>query len=169
MGDRAALQARLFLDARPSSEVRGFGVVEPVEIYTKGSDGPGFTPMIRLGSFGNGYNMILSPAGITSLLKTDNEGSRVLEIRIPRNYLHRHEWALDSPDSILGVRLELTVSDPSPNAPVPFPLANRFETNSPTFAYEGRMVQGFHENDARSLITLRLSRQPVNSWSVRVY
>jgi hypothetical protein len=31
------------------------------------------------------------------------------------------------------------------------------------------MVQGFHENDARSLMTLRLSRQPVNSWSVRVY
>lgn len=169
LGDRAALQARLFLDARPAGEVRTFGVVEPVEIYTKGSDGPGYTPEVRLGSFGNGYDMILSPGGITSVLKTDPAGARVLEIRVPRSFLHRHEWALDSSDSILGVRLEVTPADPSPNAPVPFPTVNRFETNSPTFAYEGRMVQGFHENDARSLTTLRLSRQPVNSWSVRVY
>ncbi len=169
LGDRAALQARLFLDARPAGEVRTFGAVEPLEIYTKGADGPGHTPEIRLGSFGNGYDMILSPQGITSVLKTDPSGARVLEIRVPRTYLHRHEWALESPDSILGVRLEITPADPSPNAPVPFPMVNRFETNSPTFAYEGRMVQGFHENDARSLITLRLSRQPVNSWSVRVY
>lgn len=169
LGDRAALQAKLFLDARPGAEVRTFGSVEPVLVYTKGTDGPGFTPAIELGAFGKGYDMILDPKGITSVLRTDEGGSRLLEIRVPRAYLHRHEWALDSPDSILGVRLEVTVADPDPSAPVPFPATNRFESNSPTFAYEDRMVQGFHENDARSLVTLRLSRQPVKSWSVRIY
>lgn len=169
LGDQAALQARLYLDARPLSEVRSFGAIEPVTVYTRGTAGPGFTPAIELGSFGHGYNMILSPKGITSVLKDDPSGAKVLEIRVPRSYLHRHEWALDSVDSILGVRLELTVADPAGDATAPFPAANRFETNSATFAYEGRMVQGFHENDARSLGTLRLSRQPVNSWSIRVY
>jgi len=169
LGDQAALQARLYLDARPLSEVRSFGAVEPVTVYTRGTSGPGFTPSIGLGSFGKGYDMILSPKGITSVLKDDASGAKVLEIRVPRAYLHRHDWALDSVDSILGVRLEVTVADPAADAAAPFPPANRYETNSATFAYEGRMVQGFHENDARSLGTLRLSRQQVNSWSVRVY
>ena len=102
-------------------------------------------------------------------LRTDANGGRLLEIRVPRTYLHRHEWALDSPDAMLGVRLELTVADPDPTAVTAFPAINRFETNSATFAYQDRMVRGFHENDARSLTTLRLSRQPVKSWSVRIY
>jgi len=169
LGDRAAIEAKLFLDARPAGEVRSFGAVEPVVIYTKGKDGPGFTPAIELGSFGNGYNMVLDPKGITSVLRTEAGGERVLEIRIPRSYLHRHEWVLDSPESLLGVRLELTTADSDPAAPVPFPAVNRYETNSATFAHEDRMVQGFHENDARALTTLRLSRQPVESWSVRIY
>lgn len=169
LGNQAAMQVRLFLDARPGPEVRSFGAVEPVVIFTKADDGPGFTPSLELGGFGNGYNMVLSPKGILSVLRTNPDGSRQLEIRVPRSYLHRHEWALESPESILGVRLDLTLADPDPAAPVPFPAANRFETNSPTFSYEDRMVRGFHENDARSLMTLRLQRQPVQSWSVRVY
>jgi hypothetical protein len=169
LGDRAALRARLFLDARPASEVRAFGVVEPVVVYTRAANGPGYTPAIELGSFGNGYNMVLEPRGISSMLRTDGDGARVLEIRVPRSYLHRHEWALDSPDAMLGVRLELTPADPDPSATDPFPPGQRFETNSPTFADENQMVRGFHENDARSLTTLRLSRQPVKSWSVRIY
>lgn len=169
LGNQAALQARLFLDGRPLEEVRSFGAVEPVTIYTRGSDGPGYTATIELGSFGKGYDMILNPTGITSILKTDSAGARLVEIRIPRSYLHRHDWRLDAVDSLIGVRLELTIADGSPDAPVPFPSANRYETNSPTFAHEGRMVHSFHENDARSLMTLRLSRQPVNSWSIRVY
>jgi hypothetical protein len=169
LGDQAALQAKLFLDARPGSEVRNFGVVEPLLVYTRATDGPGYTPAVDLGSFGNGYNMILSPKGIVSALRTDAEGGRNLEIRIPRSYFHRNEWALDSPEAMLGVRLELAVADPTPGAAVPFPAVNRYETNSPSFAYEDRMIRGFHENDARSLVTLRLSRQPVQSWSVRVY
>jgi hypothetical protein len=169
LGDQAALQAKLFVDARPGSEVRNFGVVEPIVVYTRAADGPGYTPSVELGSFGNGYNMILSPKGIVSALRTGTDGSRLLEIRIPRAYFHRNEWALDTPEAMLGVRLELTVADPTPGAAVPFPAVNRYETNSPSFAYEDRMVRGFHENDARSLVTLRLSRQPVQSWSVRVY
>ncbi len=169
LGDQAALQAKLFLDARPSSEVRTFGAVEPILVYAKAAGGPGFTPSVELGSFGKGYNMVLDPKGIASALRTDANGSRLLEIRVPRSYFHRNEWALDSPEAILGARLELTVADPDPNAAVPFPATNRFETNSPTFAYEDRMIRGFHENDARSLVTLRLSRQPVDSWSVRIY
>jgi N-methylhydantoinase A/oxoprolinase/acetone carboxylase beta subunit len=70
---------------------------------------------------------------------------------------------------MLGVRLELTPADPDSAASDPFPPILRFETNSPTFADENQMVRGFHENDARSLTTLRLSRQPVKSWSVRIY
>jgi len=169
LGDQAALQAKLYIDARPGSEVRQFGVVEPITVYTRVADGPGYTPSVDLGSFGNGYNMILSPKGIVSALRTEKDGSRLLEIRIPRAYFHRNEWALEAPEAMLGVRLELTAADPAPGAPVPFPSLNRYETNSATFAYEDRMVRGFHENDARSLVTLRLSRQPVQSWSVRVY
>jgi hypothetical protein len=169
MGDQAALQAKLFLDARPLDEVRTFGEVEAIEVYTKGKDGPGFTPAIPIGSFGNGYNMSLSPKGITSVLKTGASGERLLEVRIPRSYLHRHEWKMDSPDEILGFRLELTVADITPGAAIPFPAVNRYESNSATFAFEDRTVLGFHENDARGLSTLRLIRQPVNSWSVRIY
>lgn len=169
LGDQAALEARLFIDARPADEVRTFGAVEPILVYTKSSDGRGYTPSIELGSFGTGYNMILDPKGIASALRTDANGSRILEIRIPRSYLHRHEWALDSPEAMLGVRMELTVADSTPMSTNPFPKANRYETNSPTFAFEDQMVRGMHEKDARSLATLRLSRQPLNSWSVRVY
>lgn len=169
LGDQAALEAKLFLDARPAGECRTFGAVKPVLVYTKAKDGPGFTPSIELGSFGTGYNLVLDPRGVGSVLRSEGDGTRVLEIRVPRSYLHRHGWGLDSPGAILGARLELTVADSNPKAAVPFPPTNRFETNSATFAYQDRMVRGFHENDARSLMTLRLSRQPVQSWSVRIY
>lgn len=169
LGDRAALQARLFLDARSLNEVRTFGAINPIEIFAKGSDGPGFTPAIELGSFGNGYNMILDPRGITSVLETGPNGERLFEIRIPRSYLHQHEWTLDSLESMLGIRLEVTVADPDVNSRDPFPVLNRFVTHSPTYAFENETIHGFHEEDARSLSTLRLSRQPVASWSVRIY
>ncbi len=169
LGDRAAIEARLFLDARSLNEVGTFGAIKPVEVFLKGSDGPGFTPTIELGSFGNGYNMILDPRGITSVLETSEDGTRQLEIRVPRTYLHQHEWTLDSLESVLGIRLELTVADRDPNARDPFPPTNRYVTHSPTYAFENRTIHGFPEEDARSLSTLRLSRQPVPSWSGRVY
>lgn len=169
LGDRAAIQARLFLDARSLNEVRTFGAIKPVEIFTKGSNGPGFTPAIELGSFGNGYNMILDPRGITSVLESGANGERLLEIRVPRSYLHQHEWTLDSLESMLGIRLELTIADSDVNSRDPFPVVNRYVTHSPTYAFENETIHGFHEEDARSLSTLRLSRQPVASWSVRIY
>lgn len=169
LGDRAALRARVSLDARAMNEVMTFGSIEPVEVFTRGGDGPGFTPAIPLGAFGNGYNMVLAPEGITSVLKTDEAGARLLEIRIPRAYLHLHEWNLDSLESLLGFRLEVTVADPDPESKDPFPAANSYVTNSPTFSFENRIIHGFFENDARSLSALRLARQPVASWSVRIY
>ena len=169
LGDDAALRARLFIDARPANEVRSFGVVAPIEIFTRGSDGAGTTMGLSLGTFGNGYNMLLRPEGISSVLETDAGGDRSLTIRVPRKYLHRHEWALDSINSILGVRLEVSVADPNPEAKVRFPPANSYVTNSASFAWDEKNIHGFHETDARSLMTLRLSRQPVESWSVRLY
>lgn len=169
LGDDAALRARLFIDARPANEVRSFGVVAPIEVFTRGTDGPGTTMSLSLGTFGNGYNMLLQAEGISSVLETDADGGRRLTIRVPRKYLHRHEWALDSIDSILGARLELTVADPNPDAEDRFPPTNSYVTNSASFAWDGKIVHGYHETDARSLMTLRLSRQPVGSWSVRLY
>ncbi len=169
MGDDAAIQTRLFLDARSIDSIGSFGAIEPIEVYTKASDGPGVTSPIQLGSFGAGYNMVLSPKGITSTLDTADDGARLLTIRIPRSYLHEHEWELGSIDSVLGFRAELTLADALPDATEPFPARNRYETSSPSFAFDNRPIFGFHENDARALSTLRLSRTPVSSWSVRIY
>lgn len=169
MGDKAAIQVRLFLDARSSDAIRSFGAVEPLEVYTKASDGPGVTSPIQLGSFGSGYNMLLSEKGVTSTLDTAEDGAKLLTIRIPRTYLHAHEWELGSIDSVLGFRAELTLADSLPDATEPFPARNRYETSSPSFAFDNRPILGFHENDARALSTLRLSRTPVSSWSVRIY
>jgi hypothetical protein len=169
LGDQASLRARLFLDARPMNQVLTFGAVEPVEVFTKGMDGPGFTPGLQIGSFGTGYNMVLAPQGIGSVLKTDETGARVLEVRIPRSYFHLHEWTLDSLSSLVGIRIELTVADSNPDAGEPFPLVNSYVTNSPTFSFENRVILGFSESDARSLSALRLARRPVGSWTVRIY
>jgi len=169
LGDKAAIEARLFLDARSIDGVGSFGAIEPIEIYTKASDGPGLISAIRLGSFGTGYNMVLSSKGITSTLDTVDDGVKLLTIRIPRTYLHEHEWDLGSIDSVFGFRAEITVADALSDATEQFPARNRYETNSPSFAFDDRAILGFHENDARALSTLRLSRTPVKSWSVRIY
>ncbi len=168
-GENEALEARLFLDARPSGEVMSFGAIEPIRVFTKAKDGPGITPEIPLGAFGASYDMVLSPRGIASYLRTDEQGRKVLEIRIPRNYLHRHEWNLGSVDGELGFKLEVTLAaDVSPGGN-PFPNTNRWVTHSPTFAFENESIRGMAEQDARSLMSLRLSRQPVSSWSTRIY
>lgn len=169
LGDNAALKAKIFLDARPINEVLTFGAIEPIEVFTKGSDGPGYTPEIPLGAFGNGYEMMLAGEGVRSVLGTTDEGSRILEIRIPKSYLYNHEWSIGSIESVLGFRLELIVADSNPDAVVPFQQKNGFVTNSATFAYENQTAFGFSPNDARSLSSLRLARQPVASWSVRIY
>lgn len=168
-GDEAALRARLYLDARPGNEVLSFGPVKPIEIIAKAVDGAGYTGYIPIGSFGKGYNMVLSGKGVASVLRTDESGARILEIRIPRSYLHRHEWSLGSLESVLGYRLEISTASDEGTSSDPFPEQNSYVTNSPTFAFEGQTILGFSDLDARSLSALRLARQPVNSWSVRIY
>ncbi len=169
LGDAAALRARVFLDARPASEVLSFGAVEPIVVYTKGSDGPGSAPTLAPGCFGNGYNMSLSPQGVTSVLVTRDDGVKEFQMRIPRVYLHRHEWELGFIDSVLGFKVELTVADSSVGAGERFRLENSFVSHSPTRAFQNTAIYGFNEMDARSLSVLRLSRSPLNSWSVRIY
>lgn len=169
LGERAALEAKLYLDARPSDDVLSFGAIEPIRIYVKGEDGPGTTSPIPPGAFGAEYATILDPKGVTSVLQTEASGERSLIVRVPRSYMHRHDWTLGSLDSRIGVRLEITTADSDGDASEPFPPSNRWVTHSPTFAYEGRAIRGFSANDARSLMTLRLSRQPVASWSTRIY
>jgi len=169
LGDQAAVRARIFLDARPMDEVRSFGAVRPIEIYAKAEGGVGIAPSVPLGAFGNRYDLVLPPKGIASALSRDARGDAVFEIRIPRTYLHRHEWNLDSPDSLLGVRLEIGVADDRADSADPFPKHRSYVSNSPTFAFEDRIIRGFDERDARSLTSLRLSRQPVRSWTVRIY
>ena len=169
LGDAAAVRTKVFLDARPVNEVLSFGAVEPVEIYTKGTEGPGSSPDLPIGCFGSGYNLRLSPKGVTSALVFGEGGEKSVVMRIPRSYLHRHEWELESIDSMLGFRVELTIAEPAADGTVTFPETNTFVSHSPTWAFENQAVYGFNSKDARSLSVLRLSRQPVQSWSVRIY
>ncbi|MDF1849413.1 MAG: SGNH/GDSL hydrolase family protein [Verrucomicrobiales bacterium] len=169
LGERPALEAKIFLDARPSEEVMSFGAIEPIRVFAKAKDGPGVTPEILLGSFGAGYDMILDPRGIASVLRTAEDGSRLLEVRIPRSYLHRHPWSLENIESVLGIKVEITVATANDSDPKPFPPSNRWVSHSPTFAFDNQSIRGMAENDARSLMSLRLIRQPVASWSTRIY
>jgi len=168
-GEQASLRGRLYLDARAKDQVRTFGAVRPIEVYATASGGAGLTPTIAQGALGSGCKLHLPPRGVVSALSRDARGAAVLQIRIPRNFLHRHEWELDSPDSILGVRFELAVADERADADDPFPKHRTFVSNSPTFSFENRIIRSFDDRDARSLTTLRLSRQPVQSWTVRIY
>lgn len=96
------------------------------------------------------------------MLRTGNDGSRLLEIRIPRAYFHRNEWALDTPEAMLGVRLELTVADPTPGAAMPFPCptaSRRTARPSPTRIAWCAGTSTENET-APFAVTLRLSRQP---------
>tara|TARA_B100000927_G_scaffold61792_1_gene48409 strand:+ start:29793 stop:32009 length:2217 start_codon:yes stop_codon:yes gene_type:complete len=169
LGDEPAVRARLYLDARPTDEVLSFGVVEPIQIYTKGREGPGSSPELALGCFGNGYDMILDSEGVTSALVESDNGGMSVVIRIPRSYLHLHEWDLGSVYSMLGFRIDLTIADPSTDGSAVFSNANTFVSHSPTWAFENKAIHSFDSKDARSLSVLRLSRQPVQSWSVRIY
>ena len=169
LGERPALEAKIFLDARPSSEVMSFGAIEPIRVFAKEKDGPGITPEIVLGAFGAGYDMILDPRGVTSFLRTAEDGSRLLEVRIPRDYLHRHEWELEKISSVLGAKVEITVAKKGAGESTPFLPENRWVSHSPTFAFENQSIRGIADRDARSLMSLRLIRQPVASWSTRIY
>ena len=162
-GKDAALQVALTLDGRPANVVRSFGAVSPIVLYFKKSGRKGYTASLPLGAFGDGYNMRLRPEGITSVFN----GSQV-QIKIPQSYLHLHNWDLKSGQSLMGVRLEVSVADLG-DARNPFSSKNTFVTHHPEWEHKGRTIRGMQRDDARGLTTLRFTRQPMNSWSVRVY
>ena len=163
-GEQAALRVLLTVDARPRGVVRSFGGVSPVVIYLQKTPGKnGYTSSLPLGAFGDGYNMRLQNSGITSILK----GSQI-QIKIPKSYLHLHDWDFKSGQSLMGVRLELSIADLT-NRNNPFPPEKTFVTHQPSLVYQNQTIRGMTSEDARGLSTLRFSRQPMNSWSVRVY
>ncbi|MDC0311808.1 SGNH/GDSL hydrolase family protein [bacterium] len=170
LGDQAAVMAEVYVDARPQSEVRTFGFVEAVRIGALYRGGPGITHPIQLGSFGNGYNMILDARGITSTMKTVNADTRRLEIRIPRSYLFRHEWQAGSPDSILGLQTVILLGRLNPKTgAVEYPRESQFVLTAPEMNLDGAHLAGLYYKNALSLQTLRLSRTPVKTWSVRIF
>lgn len=169
LGKNPALRAELSIDARPAGEVRSFGFVDPVVIYTKGTDGDGYTMPLDLGAFGNGYNMILDSRGISSELKTAENGERILEIRVPKSYLHRIDWGKISPETVLGVKFQITPANSDGNPASPFDERNSFLTNSASFNFQNKTIHGHGSKDARGLTTLRLSKDPGKTWSVRLY
>ena len=162
LGKNAAVRAVLSVDARPMGKVRDFGAINPIVIYFKGTGGKGYIPNLPLGTFGDGYNMQLDPSGIGSVLKNNQ-----IQVKIPLSYMHLHDWKIEG-NSFIGVKMEVSIADPA-TPQNPFSLGRTFTTNSPNLFYKGEYIRGITANDARGLTTLRLSRRPVDSWSVSVY
>ncbi|MEM7601282.1 MAG: SGNH/GDSL hydrolase family protein [Verrucomicrobiota bacterium] len=169
LGTEAALRATLTIDARSQDFVRRFGAVSPIRIYARSEDGSGLTESLPLGCFGDGYNMVLDPGGVKSVLRTDESGDRLLEIRLPRAYFHEHEWQLDSVESMLGVKVEIAVAVPGVPPSDRFPPDNRWVTHEPAIWSDSKRLRGINQRDARGLTTLRLTRTPVRNWSMRVF
>ncbi|MDF1754989.1 MAG: SGNH/GDSL hydrolase family protein [Verrucomicrobiales bacterium] len=162
LGNNAAIRASLTIDGRSAGRARDFGAVSPLLVYFKGSGGNGYIPQIPIGAFGEGYNMSIPSSGISSWLKNNQ-----IQIKVPQSYLDLHDWNIGG-DSLMGVHLEVSVADPA-NPDMPFPLSRTFSTHSPKLMYKNEAIRSMARHDAQSLTTLRFSRQPVNSWSVRVY
>ncbi len=170
LGDDVSLAAEFYIDARPQNEVRTFGFVEKIRVEVPFRDGPGETQSIQLGVFGNGYNMRLDPIGIPSVLKTVSANMRRLEIRIPREYLFRHEWQVGSADSILGIKSVVYLAERDPKTQKPrFPNESQFVMTAPNINLDGANLAGLYYRNALSLQTLHLSRTPLNTWSVRIF
>ncbi len=161
LGEKAALKVNLSIDARPGEEVRKFGFVDPLTFYFRGTDGAGMCEDVDLAAFGNGYNMRLDARGIRSTLSTQANGEKVIDITIPRSYLHR----LGASDSLLGVKFEIIPAQGAQG----FRENRGFVTHSSSFNFRNRTIHGPGPKDAEGLTTLRLSKDPVNSWSVRLY
>ncbi len=160
--DNAAIRVVLTVDGRAAGDVRQFGPVSPIVIYFKGSGGPGYVPSLPVGAFGGSYNLNLHPAGIASVLK-----GQTIQIKVPQSYLNSLDWNIGG-NSLVGIRMDVSVADSSqPN--IPFPPEKTFRTHYPKVIFENQGICGMSDEDAQSLTVLRFSRQPVNSWSVRVY
>ncbi|NNE91016.1 MAG: SGNH/GDSL hydrolase family protein [Verrucomicrobiales bacterium] len=170
LGDEPAVTVEVTLDARSQDRVRKFGFAAPIRVKFPARDGPGKTDNMNLGTFGSGYNKRLDPIGIPSVLKTQSGGNRRIEIRIPREYLFLHEWQLGSADSIFGLNVNVFLSSRDPQTGRGIrTLEGRYVLTYPTINYNGQHIAGIYHHDAQALQTLRLSRNPVNTWSVRIY
>lgn len=166
-GDVAALRFSLTVDGRSSSEVRSFGSVAPLEFYFRANGGLGSLAALPIGCFGSGYDRALSAEGLKGFYRVEGDQREVI-IAVPRSYLYRHEWKMEDALSLLGVRLELSVADPE-SGPGTFEARETIMSHAPALVWNGRIVSRLDPRDARSLATLRLSRQPVRSWSIRVF
>ena len=151
------------IDARPELEIRKFGFVDRLRIELGSADGPGVVKITKMGLFGNGYDQVISPQGILTLLKTKGGTSRKLEIRVPRIYLYRHPWKLGQAGQVLGLKamVSLGAVGSGPSQPTVFPIDKRWVLANSDLYYR----------DARSLLTLHLGKKTVEAagWSVRLY
>jgi len=103
-----AAQLELWIDGRPAAECHRFGFVSPLRIAFGAVPGPGQVAPIAPAAFGNFYGKVLSEAGVHAVLGMRPEGiGKRIVVRIPRIYLYRHEWNLDSPKSSLGLNARL--------------------------------------------------------------
>lgn len=124
--------------------------------YPWGDGRPRFQRM-RPGLFGNGYNYDFDPRHLRSRISTKQDGSRRIELTIPRLWLPHHEWSLDgSGQRTAGVNVVLSVADPAAGG---FTPARTRALN----------YSGFALGDARGLALLELSPKPSGNWSLRVY
>lgn len=154
------------LDARPESEVRTFGFVQPLRY--------GFNPRDEVGklltangalipdaAFGNGYYKDCQAVGVPATLTPEGENrQRQLVVRIPRVYLYRHEWKLGSAKSVVGLSAKLT-----------FVRVNR---GTGAFGYTPQSTwvlnqPGLDETNAEGLATLELREGTTDRWSVNLY
>ncbi len=152
--------AEITIDARPAKQRRKFGFVERIKVEWGAVDGRGTVKGIKEANFGDGYDRLLDPAGITAELTTTPEGRRRFSVVIPRQYFYLHEWRLENPNSMLGLAAKIGF------------LAPGVGDRPPAFATGTRYV--LSENrlgavDPRSLTALELSNIGTDRWSVRLY
>jgi lysophospholipase L1-like esterase len=161
-----SLLADLSIDARPSSEVGAFGFVDRLRVSTGVEDGKAVVERPQLGVFGDGYNMILMPEGVTAALESRTAESKRLEVAIPRSYLFRHEWRVGDPASFVGLNVNLMFGTPdaATNA-VAYPEDRRYVLTAPQAGFDRTM----YLRDPRGLGVLRLSTSPSVTWSAHLY
>ena len=160
------LIADLSLDARPAGECGTLGFVDYLRVAAKAEDHSERVGKLALGIFGDGYDRKIDPAGVSTRFETRPEGTRRIEIRIPREYLYRHDWQLGNPNSILGVNVNISLAAIDPETGrVGLPFDQRYVITAPTRGNGATM----YYRDARGFAVLRLTNQPVNTWSAHLY
>ncbi|MCB1234074.1 MAG: SGNH/GDSL hydrolase family protein [Verrucomicrobiae bacterium] len=161
-----SLTVDISLDARPPDQVGTFGFVDKLRIVAGVPDTSVRVEKPQLAAFGDGYNMVLDPAGFGVMLRTKSPESRRLEVKIPRQYLFRHPWNLDQPGAVMGinVNLFLNVLDTAGGQAMA-PGDRRFVLTAPRLD----MGASAYFRDARSLATLRLTSKDAGTWTAFLY